>query len=186
MGITNLSGSCFGANPKTILIWVFIISLILSILYNGLQWIFLYVNDTWWDEAMKNVSRNESMPLSKGQVMAIIGGIYIVSNIFGIAFTALYIWCIKKEVICCLVCNIILYAIISFLMVLGTLAFFGVSLASLINQQAGFHIFFGVAFLYLILTAFEVFVLVLFIKVYNNARAREDFEKHNTVSYQYA
>ncbi|PAV84947.1 hypothetical protein WR25_08503 [Diploscapter pachys] len=135
---------------------------------------------------MKNVSRNESMPLTKGQAIAIIGGIYVVSNIFAIAITALYIWCIKKEVICCLVCNIILYAIVSVLMALGTLAFFGVSFVSLINQQPGLHIFFGAAFLYLILTAFEVFVLVLFIKVYNNAKAREDFEKHNTVSYQYA
>ena len=64
---------------QTILIWIFIISLILSILYHGLQWIFFYVNDTWWDEAMKNVSRNESMPLAKGQAMATLEGIYIVA-----------------------------------------------------------------------------------------------------------
>lgn len=69
---------------QTILIWVFIISLILSILYSGLQWIFFYVNDTWWDEMAKNMSRNESIPLTKGQVMTIIGGAYIVSNIFGV------------------------------------------------------------------------------------------------------
>ena len=70
---------------QTILIWVFIISLILSILYNALQWIFLYANDTWWDEMGKNVSQNGSMPLTKGQIMTILGSVYIVSNIFAVS-----------------------------------------------------------------------------------------------------
>ncbi|PAV76243.1 hypothetical protein WR25_12162 [Diploscapter pachys] len=186
MGITNLSGSCFGANPKTILIWIFIISLILNILYHGLQWIFLYVNDTWWDKTMKNVSRKESMPLTKGQIMAILGGGYIILDIFAIAFISLYIWCIKKEVIRCLICNIIVYALFSLLMALATLTLFGISIASLINQDPGAHILFGAAFLYLILTAFEVFMLVLFIKVYNNAKARKDFGEYNAIPYQHS
>ena len=71
---------------QTIIIWVLIAFLILYILCQVFQWILFYVNDTWWDKMMKNMSRKEPMPLTKGQMMAILGGGYIIIDIFAVSY----------------------------------------------------------------------------------------------------